>query len=105
MSEATPGASIRHNPEHARFEFEAEGHVAVAEYELVEDVITFVHTEVPPELGGRGLGTQLVKAGLAHAREQGLKVIPSCTFFARYMQKTPETHDLLHPEHRAVAES
>lgn len=44
---------------------------------------------------GKGLGGTLIRAGLAAARERGLKVIPICPFFAAYMQKHAEVHDLL----------
>jgi predicted GNAT family acetyltransferase len=94
--------SVRNNPELGRFEIEVDGHMCVAEYELGPDGIAFTHTVVPSELGGRGLGTQLVEAGLAHARSQQLPVKPHCAFFARYMQRHPETHDLIHPEHRGA---
>jgi predicted GNAT family acetyltransferase len=55
----------------------------------------FTHTEVPEEHGGKGLGTALIRAGLAAARTRGLKVIPICPFFAAYMQKHDEVQDLL----------
>lgn len=102
MSEEQPRPTVKHNPEESRFEIELEGFLAVAEYTLGEDVITFEHTVVPPELGGRGLGSQLAKAGLAHARERQLQVIPHCEFIAAYMKKHPDMHDLVHPAHRDV---
>jgi predicted GNAT family acetyltransferase len=55
----------------------------------------FTHTEVPEAHGGKGLGTALIRFGLAAARERGLKVIPICPFFAAYMQKHEEVQDLL----------
>lgn len=93
---------VRHNPEEARFEIEVEGYLCVAEYALDADTITFSHTEVPPELGGRGLGSLLARAALAHAREQNLRVIPSCAFIAGYVKRHPDTHDLVPPEHRGL---
>ena len=44
-----------------RFELAVEGHVAAAYYRRTDGNITFVHTEVPPELGGKGIGSKLVK--------------------------------------------
>ena len=57
--------------------------------------IVFIHTEVPPEHRGKGVGTALIQAGLASARERGLKVIPICPFFAGYIQRHKEEQDLL----------
>lgn len=94
--------TVRHNEAQARFEIDLEGHLAVAEYVLQDGVITFTHTWVPPQLGGRGLGSQLAAAGLAHAREGRLQVIPRCAFIAAYMRQHPETHDLVPPRYRAA---
>lgn len=54
-----------------------------------------MHTFVPPALRGRGLATRLVEAGLAAARERGLKVDPACPTFAEYIDVHPETRDLV----------
>ncbi len=94
--------SVVDNPQAGRLEARIGGHVAFAEYRILQSGILFPHTEVPEELGGRGLGSALVKAGLAMAREKGLKVMPVCPFFAGYIAKHPETHDLLHPDYRAA---
>lgn len=74
----------------------------MAIYELTGEVITFIHTIVPEALRGHGIATQLVLAGLASARERGLKVIPRCPVFAAYMRGHPETHDLLAQEGRTL---
>ena len=86
---------VRDNPERKRFEIDLGDAVAIAEYTLPAGMIMFTHTEVPPEHGGKGIGKALIQAGLASARERGLKVIPICPFFAAYMQKHPEVQDLL----------
>jgi predicted GNAT family acetyltransferase len=93
---------VRDNPLKHRFEAESQGEVAVAIYALTDDVITFIHTIVPDALRGRGIATQLVLAGLASARERGLRVIPKCPVFAAYMRGHPETHDLLANEGRRL---
>lgn len=95
MPEETPEQSVSHKPERSRFEIRQEGHLAVVEYRRDSETLIFEHTLVPPELGGRGLGKQLVEAALAYARAESLQVIPECTFVARYIQRHPETHDLV----------
>ncbi len=86
---------VRDNPDHRRFEIDLGSSFAVAEYTLPKGVIMFTHSEVPPEHEGKGIGTALVRAGLAAARERNLKVIPTCPFFAAYIRKHAEEHDLL----------
>ena len=92
--------SVVNNPEQHRFETRVEGHLAIAEYNLIRGGIVFTHTEVPKELEGRGIGSALIRAGLAHARENNLKVTPICPFFAAYMKKHAEVQDLLSPGFR-----
>lgn len=95
------GFAVRDNAEHHRFEIDlGGGEFAFAEYTLPEGKIMFTHTEVPSEHEGQGIGTQLIRAGLAAARERGLQVIPICPFFAAYMQKHAEVQDLLDPAFR-----
>ena len=95
-------AAVVDNPARHRFEIDlGGGALAIAEYTLPEGRIMFTHTEVPAEHEGQGHGTALIRAGLAAARERRLKVIPICPFFAAYMQKHAEVHDLLDPAWRA----
>ncbi|HEY8572145.1 GNAT family N-acetyltransferase [Phenylobacterium sp.] len=88
------------NEEARRFEIELEGDVAFAEYRLVDHGIILPHTVVPDAFEGRGVGSQLAKAALGYAREQGLKVIPTCPFIAAYIAKHPEWHDIVHDTYR-----
>ncbi len=37
----------------------------------------------------------MVKAALAHARAEGLRVEPACSYVRAYMKRHPDTHDLL----------
>jgi predicted GNAT family acetyltransferase len=80
-----------------RFELLVEGHLATAYYKVDGNVITFVHTEVPPELGGKGVGSKLVQGALDQVRAAGLKVIPDCPFVKAWIGKHDEYKDLLKP--------
>lgn len=85
-----------------QFEIHVGDQVAFAEYRLKGDSVIFPHTVVPEALGGQGLGTRLIEAGLAYAKEQGLLVRPHCSFFRAYLAKRPELHDMVHPDERAA---
>jgi predicted GNAT family acetyltransferase len=78
-----------------RFELEIDGHIAFAEYTRASDIITFVHTVVPQELGGRGVGSQLARGALDAVRAKGLTVVAQCPFIAGYIAKHAEYQDLL----------
>jgi len=87
--------TVTHNPDASRFEINQDGHFAECVYRRQGDLLVLVHTEVPAALQGLGLAGQLVKAALAFAREQKLRVRPSCSYAVTYMRRHPETQDLL----------
>jgi uncharacterized protein len=86
---------VVNNKAHHRYELTVDGHLAATYYEISGNVITFIHTEVPPELGGKGIGSQLIKGALDQVRADGLKVIPECPFVKAYIGKHPDYADLL----------
>jgi len=86
---------VINNKEHHRFELVVDGHLAATYYKLDGDVITFIHTEVPPELGGRGVGSKLVQGALDQVRKDGLKVVPQCPFVKAWIGKHDAYKDLL----------
>jgi uncharacterized protein len=88
-------AEVVNNPAQHRYELVVEGHLAATYYKVSDGVITFIHTEVPPELGGKGVGSQLIKGALDQVRAEGLKVIPECPFVKAYIDKHGEYADLL----------
>jgi predicted GNAT family acetyltransferase len=97
MSE--PITVVNNEAEH-RFEARLGEDVAFTEYRLHDGTITLPHTVVPEAFSGRGVGGQLATAALGYAREQGLEVIPLCSFIAAYITKHPEWHDLVQAGYR-----
>ncbi|WP_223789606.1 GNAT family N-acetyltransferase [Marinicella meishanensis] len=87
--------NIQHNPKQRRFEITMNGLTAYMSYRLDQAVLEYNHTIVPKALGGQGLGTELVKYGLAYARVHHLKVKPTCPFVAALIEKNPVYQDLL----------
>lgn len=88
-------SEIANNKALHRYELAVDGHLAATYYKLDGGVITFIHTEVPPELGGKGIGSKLIKGALDQVRAEGLKVIAECPFVKAYLDKHPEYADLL----------
>jgi len=87
--------TVNDNTAKHRFELEVEGHLAAAYYERSGNVITFKHTEVPAELGGKGVGSRLVKGALDQVRAEGLQVVAQCPFVKAWIGKNPAYADLL----------
>jgi uncharacterized protein len=86
---------IEHLAERGRFQAIVEGFTCVADYRLIDGVMVIAHTEVAPALEGRGIAGALVQAALDHARAAGLKVHPACSYAQAYLQRHPESADLL----------
>lgn len=55
----------------------------------------FVHTEIDPNFGGRGLGKILAEGALDAEREKGHQVVPLCPFIAGFIEKNPSYADLV----------
>lgn len=87
--------AVRHNAAEHRYEAIVDGHLSVCAYEDVDGKRAFTHTLVPPELRGRGIAEQLVRAGLADVRAEGLKVIPACSYVDVFIKRHHEYADLL----------
>ncbi len=87
--------TIRHHAEAQRFELEREGRLSVVDYQLRGDRMVIAHTFVPFELRGHGLAEKLVRAALAYARSESLKVIPQCGYVTTHLRRHPEDADLL----------
>jgi predicted GNAT family acetyltransferase len=81
---------VRDDQGDGRFVIEEGGHEAELVYEVDGDRIVLIHTGVPDELGGRGLGGVLVKAALARAEAEGLTVVPRCPFARSWLEKHPD---------------
>ena len=87
--------TVRHNATAHRYEAVVEGHLSVCEYENAGDRMVFTHTLVPPELRGRGIAELLVRAALADARAVGRKVVPACSYVAKFIERHKEFQDLV----------
>jgi len=87
--------NVRDNSKLHGFELDTEGHIAFSEYQRADGMLTIMHTEVPKELEGRGIGSTLIKGVLDTARAQGLKVNPLCPFAKAYIERHSEYADLV----------
>lgn len=87
--------NFRDNENHNRFELDVEGTIAFVTYKKSPKAITLVHTEVPSELGGRGIGSKLGRAALDAVRTQRRKLSVECDFIRSFIMKYPEYNDLL----------
>ena len=100
MEQETEPFEIKNNESAQRFETRIDGHDAFVQYRYsVGGDFVLSHTEVPPALGGRGLGGKLAAAALDYARNRQLKVVVTCPFITKYLHKHPEYEGLLRKDY------
>jgi predicted GNAT family acetyltransferase len=86
---------MRINDGAARFERDEGGQVVFANYRRGEGRLIVDHVEAPIPLRGSGAAGRLMEEIAAYAREQGLRIIPLCSYAARWLQTRPEHRDLV----------
>ena len=85
---------VRRDEAEGFYEAIVDGYRSVAEYAIDGDRMILTHTFVPPELRGLGVAEKLVRTALVDARAKGLKVVPACSYVAKFMERHAEYHDL-----------
>ena len=78
-----------------RFELEQDGKIAYLEYSIAGNVIALLHTEVPPELQGKGLASELAKTALEWTRNHHMKADVVCPFVGGFILRNHEYSDLV----------
>lgn len=89
--------AVQDNANEHRFEMHCEDTTAFLVYAKSPGSLRLIHTEVPPQLKGKGIGSKLVDAALKIASESVLEVIPECPFAVQYLKRHPEYANLVQP--------
>ena len=71
---------ITHLPEDNLFKTVVDGYTAYVTYIIRDGKLYIRHTIVPPEIGGRGIAAQLVKATYDYALQHHLQPIATCSY-------------------------
>ncbi|MGD8726507.1 MAG: GNAT family N-acetyltransferase [Gemmatimonadales bacterium] len=86
---------VRHDREARRFFTVIDGKEAYLAYADAGDgTLDYRHTFVPPALRGRQVAKLLVAAAFDHARANDLRVIPTCSYVAKQVERHPEYREL-----------
>lgn len=87
---------VEHRSDERRFVAVVDGCENYLSYApLGDDTVDFRHTWVDPSLRGRGVGERIVRTALDHARDQGLRVVPSCWYVGAVVRRHPEYRPVL----------
>lgn len=96
MSDQQSNNEVRLNEAQSRYEILVDGQVAgYTAFSERGDVRDFNHTVVLPEYRGQGLSSPLIQVALDETREQGKKIIPTCSAVARFLAKNEDYQDLV----------
>ena len=69
---------------------------AELQYRQEGKVLDFFHTYVPEAFRTEGIAEQVVQAGFEYAKQEGLRVIPSCPYVSRgFLRRHPEFQDFV----------
>jgi len=90
-------ATTRNNSELTRVEALVDGKVVgFSEYHVERDgTLCFFHTEVDDDREGQGIGGQLAAGVIEVAREEGVQIIPECSFIRSYLQRHEDARDVV----------
>lgn len=92
---ATKDYHLIDNSAQKQYEFHIESVLPKIEYIKTADKIFLTHTEVPAQLEGQGIGSQLVRKVLEDIDRQQLTLVPLCPFVAAYIKRHPEWRKLV----------
>jgi predicted GNAT family acetyltransferase len=82
---------VTHDAGSRRFVAETDDGPAVLAYEPAgPGVLDVQHTVVPEGVRGEGVGDALVRAVVAHARAEGLRLVPTCPYVDAWRRRHPE---------------
>ena len=90
MTAAHDDVQVVDVPAEGRFVARVDGAEAELVYRLNGNRLVLVHTGVPDELSGRGIGGRLVIEAISRAGAQGLTVVPWCPFARRWLEQHPD---------------
>lgn len=86
---------VTHDAAKRRFEAIVDGERCTLDYELSGGIMTITHTRVPDAVAGRGNAAALMEGARAHARANGWRVVPRCSYAAQYLRRHPEWSDVV----------
>lgn len=95
MQEQYKALPLVNNKELQRFELEVDGITAFIEYKESKNQMILLHTEVPTELEGKGVGTAIVEKALEYIENNQQSLVPLCPFVVSYLKRHPEWNRLL----------
>jgi len=86
---------VIHEKENERFVIYVEGNEVYVEYKMRNNKIDLNHTFTHPALRGKGLAAHVVRAALEFAKENNMRVIPTCSYVQSFISKNDGYKELV----------
>ncbi|NYJ28081.1 N-acetyltransferase [Allomuricauda sp. ARW1Y1] len=86
---------IKHDKEAQKFTMDINGEEARVEYNLRDGKMYLVHSEVPYQLRGRGIGKELVLKTFEKLTEEGYKAVAICTYIKAIKNRDPKWKEII----------
>jgi uncharacterized protein len=89
--------TVINNPDRHRYEalVDTATLAGFVDYQETSELVVLTHTEVGPELEGKGIGSALARAALDDVRQRRLKALVLCPFILAWLRTHPDYQDLL----------
>ena len=89
---------VQHDSAGQRFTTEVAGGTAELGYRRIDPTtVDLVHTKVPDAAAGQGIGGKLAQAVFTWARQSGTKLVITCPFVKKWLERHPDQADLVSP--------
>lgn len=86
---------IVHDKENQQFTLDINGEIAKVEYQLREGKIYLVHSEVPHQLRGRGIGKVLVEKTFESLTKEGFKAVSICSYIKAVAKRSDKWKNII----------
>lgn len=89
-------SAVQHLPGQNRYILEKDGEqVGLIDYSMRGNAIHLTHSEIDPQLRGRGLGSEMVQGVLDSIRTRTQqRVVAECPFVISWLESHSEYHEL-----------
>jgi predicted GNAT family acetyltransferase len=86
---------VQHDTDGERFVAEIEGQEAYLSYKIFDNILTLYFAFTPPALRGKEIAKLVVEHALDYAKDNNLKVIPTCSYVQAFISNNEQYKNLL----------
>ncbi|WP_415371251.1 N-acetyltransferase [Patiriisocius sp. Uisw_047] len=86
---------IIHDKEQSRFTLDINGKIAKVDYQLRHDKMYLIHSEVPYNLRGQGIGEVLVEKTFKQLNQEGYKAVAVCSYIKAVASRSEEWNEII----------